>query len=189
MTRHGVHSRNLIILLVCFSCKCGRNKRRASLESRAKKNPLRATLGKALNVTRGRETRRGADHATRVSLARETRTVDAGSSGDLTSHAESRRISRQTARGRGTAEVHAPHFLGDRLFPEASRAFFERAFDSREDRDDAPAAIKTRRTGPRERACRGRDDSRCGVSRCRRDARGAEETRGALQRVRRFPRV
>lgn len=65
--------RNRVSLLVCYFCNCGRNKRRASLESRAKKNPHRATLGKVLNVTRGRETRRGAHHPhARIARARDT---------------------------------------------------------------------------------------------------------------------
>ena len=121
-------------------------------------------------MTRGRETRRGAHHATRVSLARETRAVDAGSSGDRTSLRVPPHLTTDSARTRDR-EVHAPHSRATDSSPKR-RALSSNAFDSREDRDDAPAAIKTRRTGPRERRAAGAW-SRCGVSRCRRDARGA----------------
>lgn len=141
-----------------------------------------------MNARRGRETRRGVDHATRASHARETRSVDARSCRDRKSHSDSRRISRQTARGRGTAKVHATHFSRDRLFSEASRAFFGRAFDSREDRTTRRRS-RTETPDARRANASSRDASRSGVFRRWRDPRGAEETRGGLQRVRRFPGV
>ena len=136
------------------------NERRSSL-SRAKKNPrARLFTGKVLNVRRGRETRRGAHHATRASHARETRALDARSSRGFLSLADFTRISRQTALGGGTAEDHATHFSRDRLSPEASRAFFERAFDSQTARTPRCAG------GDPEPKHRTRESGRGGASRC-----------------------
>ena len=128
---------------------------------RAKKNPrARLFTGKVLNVRRGRETRRGAHHATRASHARETRALDARSSRGFLSLADFTRISRQTALGGGTAEDHATHFSRDRLSPEASRAFFERAFDSQTARTPRCAG------GDPEPKHRTRESGRGGASRC-----------------------
>ena len=127
----------------------------------AKKNPrARLFTGKVLNVRRGRETRRVAHHATRASHARETRALDARSSRGFLSLADFTRISRQTALGGGTAEDHATHFSRDRLSPEASRAFFERAFDSQTARTPRCAG------GDPEPKHRTRESGRGGASRC-----------------------
>lgn len=137
------------------------NERRSSLQNGAKKNPrARLFTGKVLNVRRGRETRRVAHHATRASHARETRALDARSSRGFLSLADFTRISRQTALGGGTAEDHATHFSRDRLSPEASRAFFERAFDSQTARTPRCAG------GDPEPKHRTRESGRGGASRC-----------------------
>ena len=156
---HGVHLGNPHGLLVgVFGRSREMNDARAF---RAKKNPrARLFTGKVLNVRRGRETRRGAHHATRASHARETRALDARSSRGFLSLADFTRISRQTALGGGTAEDHATHFSRDRLSPEASRAFFERAFDSQTARTPRCAG------GDPEPKHRTRESGRGGASRC-----------------------
>ena len=156
---HGVHLGNPHGLLVgVFGRSREMNDARAF---RAKKNPrARLFTGKVLNVRRGRETRRRAHHATRASHARETRALDARSSRGFLSLADFTRISRQTALGGGTAEDHATHFSRDRLSPEASRAFFERAFDSQTARTPRCAG------GDPEPKHRTRESGRGGASRC-----------------------
>lgn len=156
---HGVHFGNPHGLLVGVF---GRSREmNDALAFRAKKNPrARLFTGKVLNVRRGRETRRVAHHATRASHARETRALDARSSRGFLSLADFTRISRQTALGGGTAEDHATHFSRDRLSPEASRAFFERAFDSQTARTPRCAG------GDPEPKHRTRESGRGGASRC-----------------------
>ena len=127
---------------------------------RQKKSTRASLHGKGVNVRRGRETRRVAHHATRASHARETRALDARSSRGFLSLADFTRISRQTALGGGTAEDHATHFSRDRLSPEASRAFFERAFDSQTARTPRCAG------GDPEPKHRTRESGRGGASRC-----------------------
>lgn len=80
-------------------------------------------------------------------------------------------------------------FLARPTLARSVARFLRTRFRLARGRRGAPAVTPNRSTGRARAGASGRDASRRGVSRRRRDPRGAEETRGARQRVRRFSRV